>query len=135
MLSDKRTARAGALFGEALPPGTSIAVTHAGNVVYLSGLPAIDVLGKSDPVISATAPRDFHPGHNKWDFDHSIATLHPDVILEYAAAFSDEERAELARLGYEHLVGTVYFDPSRVDRAVLDDVIRRSEWAGPSVSG
>jgi hypothetical protein len=135
MRSDMRTARAGALLGEALPPGTSIAVTHAGNLVYLSGLPAVDVLGKSDPVISATAPRSVHPGHNKWAFEHSIATLRPDIILEYPTAFSEDELAELAELGYEHLVGNIHFDAARVDRSVLEAVIRRSGLDQPSVSG
>jgi hypothetical protein len=25
-----------------------------------------------------------YPGHDKWDFDHSIGTLRPDVIAQYA---------------------------------------------------
>lgn len=52
----------------------------------------IDFLGKSDSYISKAQPNrklknqkynfnDFHPGHNKWNFEYSIGKLKPDLIL------------------------------------------------------
>ena len=69
----------------------TVAVVWAGTVPYFCERTAIDLLGKSDPVIARSAPRipaglagvgEFWPGHNKWDHDYSIGQLKPDLVTE-----------------------------------------------------
>jgi len=80
-------------------PGTSIAVIGAGTIPYL--LPdhfAIDILGKTDPVIAHGPIRQslgipdvaflqngnenrMRPGHMKWNYAHTIGERKPDVIV------------------------------------------------------
>jgi len=72
-------------------PGASMAVVGAGTTPYL--LPdryAIDLLGKEDPVIAHGPIRypmsivdipGMRPGHMKWNYEHSIGELKPDVIV------------------------------------------------------
>jgi hypothetical protein len=80
---DAAHARLGMLAAKTLAPGTSIAVVWAGAIPYFSGLPTIDLMGKSDVHVAHEPPRGkFLPGHNKWDNSYSIGELHPDVILE-----------------------------------------------------
>ncbi len=62
----------------------------AGGVPYFSGRTTYDLLGKSDSLIAhepmhidpAASLLDFRPGHNKWDYAHSIGDLKPDLIPE-----------------------------------------------------
>lgn len=68
------------------PPG-SVAVMAAGTVPYYSGLRGVDVLGKSDRTIARmptvyVAGRTVIPGHKKYDLDHSIKKLRPDVLYD-----------------------------------------------------
>jgi hypothetical protein len=72
-------------------PGASIAVVGAGTIPYL--LPdrrALDILGKTDPVIAHEKVRtpmsiedvpDMRPGHMKWDYGRTFGQLKPDVIV------------------------------------------------------
>ena len=63
----------------------TVAVVAAGAIPYFSGRQSIDMLGKSDKYIARldAVTRDvFLPGHNKWDYQHSIIQLQPDVIAE-----------------------------------------------------
>jgi len=80
-------------------PGTSVAVIGAGTIPYF--LPdrfSIDILGKTDPVIAHGPIRPslgipdvafyepgnenrMRPGHMKWNYDHTIGELKPDVIV------------------------------------------------------
>jgi hypothetical protein len=72
-------------------PGASIAVIGAGTIPYL--LPdrrALDILGKTDPVIAHEPVRtpmsiedvpDMRPGHMKWDYSRTFGELKPDVIV------------------------------------------------------
>jgi hypothetical protein len=72
-------------------PGASMAVIGAGTTPYL--LPdryAIDLLGKADPAIAHGPIRfpmsivdipNMRPGHMKWNYEHSIGELKPDVIV------------------------------------------------------
>ncbi len=76
---------------EITKPGASIAVVGAGTIPYL--LPdryAIDILGKTDPVIARGPVRTsmgipdvpfMRPGHMKWNYAHTIGELQPDVIV------------------------------------------------------
>jgi hypothetical protein len=72
-------------------PDARIAVVSAGSIPYFSERVAIDLLGKSDAVIAHQKPHNpsevtnlgvFRPGHMKWDYDHSIGDLDPDVIVQ-----------------------------------------------------
>ena len=81
-------------------PGASMAVVGAGTTPYL--LPdhyAIDLLGKADPVIAHGPIRypmsivdipGMRPGHMKWNYEHSIGALKPDVIVLLWEATWDE---------------------------------------------
>ena len=83
-------------------PGTSVAVIGAGTIPYL--LPdhyAIDILGKTDPVI-AHGPVSasmgipdvpfMRPGHMKWNYAYTFGELKPDVIVSLWEG-TDEEAA------------------------------------------
>jgi hypothetical protein len=67
-----------------------VAVVAAGAISYFSPRPSIDLLGKSDAFVARDEMRidptarliDFRPGHNKWNYDHSIGVLQPDIIPE-----------------------------------------------------
>jgi hypothetical protein len=101
---DAYFARVGVILREGTRPGTRIAVVPAGNTPYFADRPAIDMLGKMDPVIARRPPRGpLKPGHNKWDYGYSIGRLRPDVVslLWFATP------ADLCRIkgwGYRHLV-------------------------------
>ena len=69
-----------------------VGVFWAGSIAYYSEREMIDFLGKSDNFVGKINPKrnlnnknynfnDFHPGHNKWDFQYSIGELKPDIIL------------------------------------------------------
>jgi hypothetical protein len=46
------------------------------------GAKSIDGLGKIDPIVAKTKPKlKFWPGHDRWNHDHSIGMLHPDLII------------------------------------------------------
>jgi hypothetical protein len=61
-------------------PDAVVAYTTAGIAYYGERTP-VDILGKMDPVIAASAPsQGFYPGHNKWDYRHTVETYSPDVI-------------------------------------------------------
>lgn len=60
-----------------------IAVHAAGQIAYYSHRRAVDLLGKSDPVIANGHPAaPFRPGHNKWNYQYSILTLQPDLVAD-----------------------------------------------------
>jgi hypothetical protein len=83
-------------------PNASVAVVGAGTIPYL--LPdhyAIDILGKTDPVIAHGPVRTsmgipdvpfMRPGHMKWNYAHTIGELKPDVIVSLWEG-TDEEAA------------------------------------------
>lgn len=73
-------------------PDAVIGLFWAGNLSYYIDRPVIDFLGKSDRFIAKNPPvreitesrynfSDFHPGHNKWNFQYSISNLSPDIII------------------------------------------------------
>jgi hypothetical protein len=111
-------------YGLALRAATTadatIAVTWAGAIPYFSRRPAIDLLGKSDPVV-ATRPRQpipFSPGHDKWDYRYSIGQLRPDVVAELWHA-SESDVAAIESWGYVRVAPWVFVraDSARVDRS------------------
>jgi len=70
----------------------SIAMQAAGSIPYFTDLHAIDVWGKSDPVIARqdvhippglfAGIMNFRPGHIKWDYYYSITSFQPDIIIQ-----------------------------------------------------
>jgi hypothetical protein len=88
-------------------PGARIATIVAGGPAYYSGRGMVDLLGKSDRVIASGPRADvppgsrydlLYPGHNKWDYGHSIRDLRPDVVSQYWGG--PEIRSQLEEWGY-----------------------------------
>ncbi len=97
------TAAMGAQLAEVTEPGTTIAVVAAGGTQYFSARPAIDLLGKMDPVVAhgPTSPEvPFKPGHSKFNYRHSIRSLQPDVIAQLYLPSDPAALAEVRRGGY-----------------------------------
>jgi len=78
-------------------PDASVAMVAAGNICYFSHRYCIDLLGKSDPVIARggiqVPPdadwRELQPGHIKFNYQYSIGTLKPDVVVEIRRSTGD----------------------------------------------
>jgi hypothetical protein len=90
----------------------SIAVVTAGNIIYFAERNGIDMLGKSDKIIARSQPHAndgvlnnvedlFRPGHNKWDYQHSIVDLQPDIVAQVWGS-SVEMDPFLIEGGYEY---------------------------------
>ena len=89
-------------------PSTRIAVVWAGAVPYFARRPAIDFLGKSDPVIARHAPvAEFLPGHDRFDYGYSVGTLRPDLIVQLWFP-TDLLFQQLPKWGYEQVYGGVF---------------------------
>ncbi len=76
---------------EVTTPDASVLAIAAGGVPYFSERTTFDLLGKSDTYIARLPMHlnleeglvfGFRPGHNKWDYAHSIGELKPDIIPE-----------------------------------------------------
>lgn len=87
----QRYTEMGLMIKEMTTEQASVAVVTAGAIPYFSERPAIDLMGKSDPVIAHQKMRvnlsrygivNFRPGHSKWDYAYSIGELKPDVIAQ-----------------------------------------------------
>jgi len=78
---EQRNASTGLHMGSALPDGSRIGLFIAGSPAYFNDLPAIDLLGKVDPVVARSQAKALVPGHNKWDFAYSLGTLKPDYVM------------------------------------------------------
>jgi arabinofuranosyltransferase len=72
-------------------PDATVALTRAGTIPYFSGLPTIDLLGKTDKVVAREHSRvsagllrfiEFRPGHNKFDYEYSVGRQRPDLIVQ-----------------------------------------------------
>lgn len=87
---NERYTRDGLILRQVTRPSARIAVIAAGNICYFSHRYCIDMLGKSDPVIARggiqvppdTDWRELRPGHIKFNYKYSIATLQPDVVVD-----------------------------------------------------
>jgi hypothetical protein len=111
---DKRAIQSGLALREITKPGAIIAHTWAGNPQYFSERGAIDVLPRSDYVLSFTKPkcvdhsiwggwsdwpRSCYPGHQKWDYEYTFNQLRPDVIASFW--LDPPSATELQGWGYE----------------------------------
>ena len=100
-------------------PEATIGVFGAGTVPYYSGLPAIDLLGKTDhriarlapglsdfwsPGIDPRSPKISRPGHNKYDLEYSIKELKPTYAQGFAwqnQSVLDWAKNEYVRVNYK----------------------------------
>jgi arabinofuranosyltransferase len=81
--SDVNRVRLGLLIRNHTDENAMIGVFAAGQIPYYSNLRAIDLLGKNDKVIAHQNVTNFlKPGHNKRDYNYSIKTYYPDVIVD-----------------------------------------------------
>jgi hypothetical protein len=93
-------------------PGTRVAYVVAGNMSYFAGRRGVDLLGKMDTVVAhekATAiePIRFRPGHNKWDYDHSLGGLRPQVITSLWVPTTGD-LCDVDRWGYRQIAPGFY---------------------------
>ncbi len=104
----------GLLLNEITDPQAKIAVVTAGNIIYFAERAGIDMLGKSDRVIAHRQPHEnggvfdnvdeiFRPGHNKWDYQHSIVDLQPDIVAQIWGSTTEME-PYLEAGGYEYFL-------------------------------
>jgi hypothetical protein len=80
---EERWTRLGWLIRENTSPETRVAFNGAGCAFYFSDRYGIDLLGKTDRVVAhspAHAGLD-RPGHNKYDYAHSLGELRPDLLV------------------------------------------------------
>jgi arabinofuranosyltransferase len=99
----------------------TIAVVWAGSLPYHAHRHAIDLLGKSDAVIARLQPvGEFMPGHNKWNYAHSIGLGRPDLVLQLWGRTPETDRW-LLEIGYDYLTPNVFVrrDSQLVDRSRL----------------
>ena len=113
--ADIRRTRLGLFIARNTAPEAVIAVHAAGQIPYYSGRATIDLLGLNDPVVAkgpVTGP--FYPGHDKWNYEYSIAQLRPDLIADNwikLAAFMK------CRTEYRRLDNGIYV---RLDSRLID---------------
>ena len=114
MPNDQGVAHFGLALRERVPANTVLAAGWLGGPAYYSGLPAIDLFGKTDKHIARITPtRAFRPGHNKVDYGYSIGTLRPDVV------FMGLDEPEVESYGYVRVRQGLYVrrDSRAIDRA------------------
>ena len=117
---DARAARFGLLLRDTLAPDATYAISWAGSTPYFAERTAVDLLGKSDPVIAHMPPAipEFVPGHNKWSVQYSIGRLRPDLACHLPRR--EWERAYLSGQGYRPIGGTCFVRAgSRLDEPRL----------------
>lgn len=109
------------------PPEAVVADAAAGSVPYFSGLGAVDLLGKSDPVIAreAAVAGNTRPGHNKYDYEYSLGVRRPDlVVLPYRGPVSEAALQPL-KTGEASWVADLYLSPI-VQQHCLGHVVHTS---------
>ena len=117
---DARAARFGLLLRDTLALEATYAISWAGSTPYFAERTAVDLLGKSDPVIAHMPPAipEFVPGHNKWNLQYSIGRLRPDLACNLPRR--EWERAYLSEQGYRPIGGTCFVrGGSRLDEPRL----------------
>jgi hypothetical protein len=94
---NERYTRDALIIREVTAPQARVAVVAAGSTAYFMHRYAIDLLGKSDPVV-ARGPvqvppwadwHDLRPGHIKFDYAYSLGQLQPDVVDELRVSTYD----------------------------------------------
>lgn len=109
---EARYSRLGLLLARSTPKDFRIAVVAAGATPYFSDRPTEDMLGKNDKVIAHEKPRGvFSPGHDKWDYQHSLGKQNPSMIIELADV-TPEDEAYIAELGFKQLPNGLWLKPT-----------------------
>ncbi len=135
----ERYTRLGLLINQITTPEARIAVATAGNIIYFAERYGIDMLGKSDRVIASSPPHStggtlsnvedtFRPGHNKWDYQHSIVEMQPDIVAQIWGS-SREMAPYLEAGGFEHfeVEGFVLYIRTDSSHVLWDRINARSE--------
>jgi hypothetical protein len=98
MQKERNRVRTGLLIKASSAPSAVVAAAAAGQIPYFAERRSLDVLGKADAVIAKGPSRgEFRPGHNKWNLEHTVRDLQPDVVVMGPLAGSDQ----LPGWGYE----------------------------------
>ena len=75
-------------------PDATVATVWAGVPAYYGQWQMIDLLGKNDEFVAREPRRaPFFPGHDKWDYEHSVRDLRPDVVFQ---TFSRDPREDVS---------------------------------------
>lgn len=101
--ADGSAARYGEVLRDLTTDDATVAVAWGGAPPYYSGRTSIDLLGKSDAVVARGSPHlgiPLYPGHNKWDYDHSIGNLRPDLIAQLPIRSAREAYGRAIEEGY-----------------------------------
>lgn len=119
--ADELAVREGVALRQVTTPNAKIAYIAAGAMPYFAGREAIDLLGKSDPVIAKGKPAaPFFPGHSKWNYAYSIGQLKPDLITAVWGSTA-ADRKKIADWGYAVCSYGYYLkDSTNLNRAMLD---------------
>jgi hypothetical protein len=109
---EARYSRLGLLLARSTPEKFRIAVVAAGATPYFSDRPTEDMLGKNDTVIAHEKPRGvFSPGHDKWDYQHSLGAQNPSLIVELADV-TPADQAYIDGLGFTQLPNGLWLKSS-----------------------
>lgn len=114
----------GVLVRENTPSTVRVADNWAGSVFCFSERYGIDLLGINDyhiarlPAVSDGAL----PGHNKFDFDHSLGVLRPDLVIGNFRLPVDEIEMRQAAMGDWAFTGQLYFHPLFHDHCLPNPV-------------
>jgi len=118
--ADALAVREGLALRQVTDPTAKIAYIAAGAMPYFAGRKAIDLLGKSDPVIAKGRPAaPFYPGHSKWNYAYSIGQLKPDLVITLWAP-TKADRENMYDWGYAVSDYGYYLkDSTNINRAIL----------------
>jgi arabinofuranosyltransferase len=120
LAADADAVREGLALRQVTTPTARIAYIAAGAMPYFAGRKAIDLLGKSDPVIAKGKPAaPFYPGHSKWNYAYSIGQLKPDIVtILWSPTHADKDN--MAKWGYaiSHY-GYYLKDSTNINRALV----------------
>lgn len=111
----------GLLINACTAPGTTVGAFAAGQIIYYSDRPGVDLLGKSDRVIARMEPAgEFRPGHNKFSYERSVGQLRPDVVTDTGLGMPPDLLQIAERSGYEQIGRwLVHRDAEGIDRPGL----------------
>jgi hypothetical protein len=106
----------------------TVAVVWAGIIPYFADRNGVDLLGKNDATIAREPmhldPKGgFYPGHMKWDYDYSIGTLKPDVVVELFRPTREEIQRDIDP-SYTHAIidGQIMFLRGDSNHVLWDQV-------------
>jgi len=103
VVDNKLNVQRGLLAREITTPDARVAVFWAGAIPYFSERTGVDLLGKSDTVVARQRLVDIEirrPGHNKYNVEHSIRHLQPDLFFPLIGGYLAFEQADGFRRDY-----------------------------------